>query len=36
MIVISTYHGEETRKKLTKCGEEKEEPVSVLEYNVNM
>ena len=36
MTLISTCHGEETRKKLTKCGEEKEEPISVLEYNENV
>jgi hypothetical protein len=36
VTVISTYRGEETRKKVTKCGEEKEEPISVLVYSVNM
>jgi hypothetical protein len=35
VAMISTYHGEET-KKLTKCGQEKEKPVSVLDYNENM
>jgi hypothetical protein len=25
--MISTYHREETRKQLTKCGQEKEKPV---------
>jgi len=34
--MISTYHGEETRKKLTKCRQEKQKPVSVLDYNENM
>jgi len=34
--VISTYHGEETRMKLTKCRQEKQKPVSVLDYNENM
>jgi hypothetical protein len=34
--MISTYHGEETRKKLTKRGQEKEKPVSVLDDNENM
>jgi hypothetical protein len=34
--MISTYRGEETRKKLTKRGQEKENPVSVLDYNENM
>ena len=34
--MISTYHGEETRMKLTKCRQEKQKPVSVLDYNKNM
>ncbi len=34
--MISTYHGEETRMKLTKCRQEKQKPVSVLDYNENM
>jgi hypothetical protein len=36
VTMISRYHGEETRKKLTKRGQEKEKPVSVLDYNENM
>ena len=36
MTMISTYHGEETRMKLTKCRQEKQKPVSVPEYNKNM
>jgi len=34
--MISTYHGEETRMKLTKCRQEKQKPVSLLDYNENM
>jgi hypothetical protein len=34
--MISTYHGKETRKQLTKRGQEKEKPISVLDYNENM
>jgi hypothetical protein len=34
--MISTYHGEETRKTLTKRRQEKEKPVSVLHYKKNM
>ena len=34
--MISTYHGQETRKKLRKCRQEKQKPVSVLDYNENM
>ena len=34
--MISTYHGEETRMKLTKCRQEKQKPLSVLYYNENM
>ena len=33
---ISTYHGQETRIKQTKCKQEKQKPVSVLDYNENM
>ena len=33
---ISMYHGEETRMKQMKCRQEKQKPVSVLEYNENM
>ena len=36
MTMISTYHGQETRMKLTKCRQEKQEPVSVLDYNENV
>jgi len=36
VTLISTYHGEETRMKLTKCKQEKRKPVSVLDYNENM
>ena len=36
VTVISTYHGEETRMKLTKCRQEKQKPVSVLDYNENI
>jgi len=34
--MISTYHGEETRMKQTKCRQEKQKPVSVLYYKENM
>ena len=34
--MISTYHGQETRIKLMKCRQEKQKPVSVLDYNENM
>ena len=30
--MISTYHGQETRIKQTKCKQEKQKPVSVLDY----
>ena len=36
VTMISTYHGEETRMKRTKCRQEKQKPVSVLDYNENM
>lgn len=36
VAMISTYHGQETRMKLTKCKQEKQKPVSVLDYNENM
>ena len=36
VTMISTYHGEETRMKLSKCRLEKQKPVSVLDYNENM
>jgi len=36
VTMISTYHGEETRMKLTKCRQEKQKPVSVLDYNENV
>ena len=36
VTVISTYHGEETRMKRTKCRQEKQKSVSVLDYNGNM
>ena len=36
VTMISTYHGQETRMKLTKCRQEKQKPVSVLDYNKNM
>ena len=36
VTMILTYHGEETRMKLTKCRQEKQKPVSVLDYNENM
>jgi hypothetical protein len=34
--MISTYHGQETRMKLTKCKQEMQKPVSVLDHNENM
>jgi hypothetical protein len=36
VAIISTYHGQEPSKKLMKRGQEKEKPVSVLDYNENM
>ena len=36
VTVISSYHGEETRMKLTKCRQEKQKPLSVLDYNKNI
>jgi len=36
VTMISTYHGEETRMKLMKCRQEKQKPVSILDYNENM
>ena len=36
VTMISTYHGQETRIKLMKCRQEKQKPVSVLDYNENM
>jgi len=36
VTVISTYHGGEIRMKLTNCRQEKQKPVSVLDYNKNM
>ena len=36
VTMISIYHGQETRKKLRKCRQEKQKPVSVLDYNENM
>ena len=35
-VTISTYHGQETRMKRTKCRQEKQKPISVLDYNENM
>jgi len=35
VTMISTYHGEETRMKRTKYTQEKQKPVSVLDYNEN-
>ena len=34
--MILTYHGQETRIKQIKCRQEKQKPVSVLDYNENM
>ena len=36
VTMVSNYHGQETRMKLTKCRQEKQKPVSVLDYNENM
>jgi hypothetical protein len=36
LTVIPTYHWEETRKRLTKRGQEKKKAISVLDYNENM
>jgi len=36
VTMISTYHGEEARMKLTKCRQEKQKPVSVIDYSENM
>jgi len=36
VTMISTYHGQETRMMLTKCEQEKQKPVSVLDYDKNM
>jgi len=36
VTMISTYDGEKTRMKLTKCRQEKQKPVLVLDYNENM
>ena len=36
MMMISSYNGEETRMKRTKCRQEKQKPVLVLDYNENM
>ena len=36
VTMISTYHGEETRMNQTKCRQEKQKAVSVLDYNENM
>ena len=36
VTMISTYHGQDTRMMLTKCRQEKQKPVSVLDYNENM
>jgi len=36
VTMISTYHGEETKMKPTKYRQEKQKPVSVLNYNENM
>jgi len=35
-VTVFTYHGQETRIKLMKCRQEKQKPVSVLDYNENM
>jgi len=32
VTMISTYHGQETKIKQTKCKQEKQKPVSVLDY----
>jgi len=36
VTMISTFHGEETRMEVTKCRQEKQKPVSVLDYNENI
>ena len=36
VTMISTFYGEETRMELTKCRQEKQKLVSVLDYNKNM
>jgi hypothetical protein len=36
MKMISTYPGQETRMKLTKCTQEKRTPVLVVDYNEKM
>jgi len=36
VTMISIYHAEETRMKLMKCRQEKQKPVSVLDYNEKM
>ena len=36
VTMISTYHGQERRIKLMKCRQEKQKPVSVIDYNENM
>ena len=36
VTMIWTYLGQETRIKLMKCGQEKQKPVSVLDYNEKM
>ena len=36
VTMISTYHGQGTRIKLMKCRQQKQKPVSVLDYNENM
>ena len=32
VTMISSYHGDETRMKRTKCRQEEQKPVSVLDY----
>jgi len=36
VTMILTYHGEETRMKRMKSRQEKQKPVSVLDYNENI
>ena len=36
VTMISTYHGEKTRMKRSKSRQEKQMPVSVIDYNENM
>jgi len=36
VTMILTYHEQETRIKLMKCRQEKQKPISVLDYNENM